>query len=162
MIKIARNGEEIAEAANYEAICDMVASGSVGLRDLYWEPGMDDWEEVQTIPSINRHSPAAPPIPVQQRQAVVPNAPPMHSQMPVTTSIATSTACKRGVLVGLAFLFGWFGIHNFYINRALVGVLQLLLTVVFCWTIIVPIAIWFWAVIESLVISADGNGNVIL
>jgi TM2 domain-containing membrane protein YozV len=59
----------------------------------------------------------------------------------------------------LAILVGYFGIHNFvagYIGR---GMAQLLITVFLSWTIIAPIVVWTWAIVEACTVRQDARGR---
>jgi TM2 domain-containing membrane protein YozV len=55
---------------------------------------------------------------------------------------------SRGTALLLNFFFGIIGFHNFYLRESGYGLAKLLGSVLFCWTIIVPILIWVWAIIE--------------
>jgi TM2 domain-containing membrane protein YozV len=55
---------------------------------------------------------------------------------------------SRGTAILLNFFFGIIGFHNFYLRESGYGLAKLLGSVLFCWTIIVPILIWVWSTIE--------------
>ncbi len=74
-----------------------------------------------------------------------------------TTTPATQPK-TRLIYILLAIFLGQLGIHNFYAGRTKAGVIQLVLTVVFCWTAIVPLAVWIWAIIDIIKITEDANG----
>lgn len=63
----------------------------------------------------------------------------------------------------LAIVLGQLGIHNFYLGYTKRAVIQLLATLFFSWTTIVPILIWAWAIYEGVQILSgkvvDVNGN---
>ena len=65
----------------------------------------------------------------------------------------------------LAVFLGVFGIHNFYLGYKTKGTVQLLLTLIFCWTYIVPIIVWIWTIFEAIRIFGgyipDSNGNAL-
>lgn len=50
----------------------------------------------------------------------------------------------------LAIVLGQLGIHNFYLGYVKRGIIQLLLSICFSWTVIVPLAIWAWAIYEAV------------
>jgi TM2 domain-containing membrane protein YozV len=54
----------------------------------------------------------------------------------------------------LAFFLGPFGAHNFYLGRTGIATAQLLVTVLTCGAGVV--VTWPWAVVEGIVILADG------
>lgn len=60
---------------------------------------------------------------------------------------------STGTYVVLALLLGWIGIHNFYANRSMIGVVQLILGMTGIGMFIsIP-----WALIDALCIRVDGN-----
>lgn len=78
-----------------------------------------------------------------------------------------STSIKSRTTAGLLAIFlGTLGIHNFYLGYTKKATIQLLLTLIFCWTYIIPIAIWIWTIIEAVLIfqgkTFDSNGNELL
>jgi TM2 domain-containing membrane protein YozV len=66
---------------------------------------------------------------------------------------------SRGIYIILGLLFGTLGIHNFYAGRYGVGAAQCILTVLLCWTYIVPFLVVIWALVELFVQREDGAGN---
>ena len=50
----------------------------------------------------------------------------------------------------LAFFFGMFGVQSFYIDRYWLAVTQCLLSLFFCWTLVVPVAVWVWGMIQAI------------
>ncbi len=78
----------------------------------------------------------------------------------------TNKSSKSKTIAGLLAIFlGVFGIHNFYLGDKTKGTIQLLLTLIFCWTYIVPIIVWIWTIIEAIRIFggyvSDSNGNTL-
>ena len=55
----------------------------------------------------------------------------------------------------LAIVLGQLGIHNFYLGYYLKGIIQLLATILLCWTVIAPLAVWAWAIFEAVQIFTD-------
>lgn len=56
----------------------------------------------------------------------------------------------------LCFFFGWAGIHRFYTGQAGIGVAQLLLNVLLFWTLIVPVVVGIWVMIDFIMILTGG------
>lgn len=78
----------------------------------------------------------------------------------------TDKSAKSKITAGLLAVFlGAFGLHNFYLGDKTKGTIQLLLTLIFCWTYIVPIIVWIWAIFEAIRIFggyvSDSNGNTL-
>jgi len=86
----------------------------------------------------------------------------------VNCGVATQTApvagAKNKVVAGvLGLLLGTLGIHNFYLGYKNKGLIQLLVSLLLSWTVVAPLVIWVWTIIESVQIflgkidDADGN-----
>lgn len=77
---------------------------------------------------------------------------------------AVGTKSKLVTLL-LAIFLGDFGIHNFYLGYIKKGILQLLLSIFLSWTVIVPVGIWIWALVEGINAMQgslpDANGNAL-
>lgn len=62
----------------------------------------------------------------------------------------------------LAIFLGYLGIHNFYLGYTSRAVTQLLLSLLLSWTVVVPIGIWIWTIVETVKIFQgqipDANG----
>ena len=62
----------------------------------------------------------------------------------------------------LAIFLGYLGIHNFYLGYTSRAVTQLLLSLLLSWTVVVPIGIWIWTIVEAVKIFQgqipDANG----
>ena len=85
------------------------------------------------------------------------------SSVPITN---TNKSTKSKTTAGLLSIFlGSLGIHNFYLGNKIKGTVQLLLTLIFCWTYIVPIIVWIWTIFEAIRIFggyvSDANGNAL-
>lgn len=50
----------------------------------------------------------------------------------------------------LAIFLGGLGIHNFYLGYTKKAVIQLLISLLLCWTFIAPLAIEIWAIVEGI------------
>ena len=70
---------------------------------------------------------------------------------------------SKTTAVVLAVLLGGVGAHNFYLGYTKRAVTQLILCLLFSWTMIVPIIILIWVVYEIVQIvsgkTVDANGN---
>lgn len=66
--------------------------------------------------------------------------------------------CSRTSYVLLGLFLGGLGIHNFVAGRTGSGIIQLLLTLFTGWLIIPIFIVWFWVLIEVIVVTPDGNG----
>ncbi|MFN0141506.1 MAG: NINE protein [Pyrinomonadaceae bacterium] len=66
---------------------------------------------------------------------------------------------SRVSYVLLGIFLGGLGIHNFYAGYSGRGVAQLLLTLFLFWTIVVPIVVWIWVIIEVISVDRDAYGN---
>jgi len=80
----------------------------------------------------------------------------VHS--PSTATINYSTSEKSRLVYGvLAFLFGFWGVHNFYAGHTSKGLTQLLVTSLSCGFLAMPMYIWSLA--EILVCPEDSDGR---
>jgi len=70
------------------------------------------------------------------------------------------SAKSRGVYIILGIFFGLLGIHNFYAGHYRRGVWELIVTLLLGFTVIVPIGVAIWAVIELITIKTDGEGGL--
>jgi hypothetical protein len=89
-----------------------------------------------------------PPAPLTYQQPAVFIQPVM---------IAANKSRVAYILLGL--FLGGLGIHNFYAGYSGRGLTQLLLNLFLFWTLVVPIAIGIWALIEVITVDRDARGN---
>jgi TM2 domain-containing membrane protein YozV len=87
------------------------------------------------------------PTPVQQ-----------YVPQPLLTPVVVGTPKSRATYIILGLLFGWFGLHNIYAKRNNVGAVQLIFFLMFFWTIIVPLVLVVWSIVEICTVKDDGNG----
>lgn len=78
----------------------------------------------------------------------------------------THKSSKSKIAAGLLAIFlGYLGIHNFYLGYTKRAVTQLLISLLLSWTIIAPIAIWVWTIVEAVKIFQgeipDSDGNAL-
>ena len=65
---------------------------------------------------------------------------------------------SRLAYILLAIFLGGFGIHNFYAGYTKKAVIQLLLTVLLGWTVIVPVAVFVWIILDIIKVTTDADG----
>jgi hypothetical protein len=85
-------------------------------------------------------APVAPPPPPQQ-------------------SLPLPNPKSRVAFILLGVFLGLFGIHNFYAGYIGKALAQLLLNLFLCWTLIVPLGISIWVLVEVITISHDAQGR---
>ncbi|QBO37461.1 TM2 domain-containing protein [Periweissella cryptocerci] len=67
---------------------------------------------------------------------------------------------KSKIAAGLLGIFlGSLGIHNFYLGQTQAGVIKLVLSIVLCWTIVVPSVVSIWGLVEGVMILASKPGT---
>jgi TM2 domain-containing membrane protein YozV len=104
-----------------------------------------------TPPTANVYNPTAPVQQVHIHHAAPPQA------YAVPTAYAASGKSKVAFIL-LGIFLGQLGIHNFYAGYTNKGLIQLLLSLLLCWTFIVPTIIWIWAIVEVCTIGVDAQG----
>ena len=77
----------------------------------------------------------------------------------VVKPVEVSQATERNIYVIAGIFLGMLGVHNFYAERYSRGAAQILLSVLLCWTFVVPVVVWLWALVEVCTIREDGNGK---
>ena len=68
---------------------------------------------------------------------------------------------SRFIYIILALFLGLLGIHNFYAGHTSAGLWQLLGTLLLGWTLIVPLIILIWVIIEIFSQDMDGQGRLL-
>ena len=144
-IFIAKNGQQLGPFSESQ-VREAIAKGFISPVDLCWKTGKAEWVPIGNVILIDGFVMATP---VQQQFPVQQYAQP---GMPTTPPKSSSA------YMILAFFLGSLGIHNFYAGYTGKAVAQLLLTIILSETIIVPIAIWIWAIIEGCSVRKDSNG----
>ncbi len=61
-----------------------------------------------------------------------------------------------------AVLFGFLGLHNFYIGQNKKGFIKFIVSLLLFWTVIAPIAMLIWADVEAFITERDKNGNLMV
>ncbi|MBR2438724.1 MAG: TM2 domain-containing protein [Lentisphaeria bacterium] len=69
---------------------------------------------------------------------------------------------NRLVYILLGIFLGCWGVHNFYAGYIKRAVIQLLLSVLLCWTFIVPAIVFIWVIIDICTVDRDANGNIMV
>jgi TM2 domain-containing membrane protein YozV len=122
---------EVRGPYSFEILVVMWGRGELRITDRLCKHGQEQWLEVSRImKSLERAA---------------------QSQAPSDRS--------RGVYIILGLFLGVLGIHNFYAGRYLAGTLQCVLFVGLWWTVIVPIGLFLWVVMELVVRRTDGKGR---
>ena len=98
--------------------------------------------------------PLPPPPPPTPTAYAAPPPPLPNSGQP----IAASSTKSRVVYVLLGFFLGMLGIHNFYAGFTGRAIAQLLLNIFLCWTLIVPLVICIWIIVEICTVTTDAQG----
>ncbi len=80
------------------------------------------------------------------------------TQAPSPTTIPVPAAKSHMVYCMLAVLFGQLGIHNIYSGHTAHGIIKLLLLSLLGWTIIIPLGVFIWIIVEMLTVTADKHG----
>ena len=139
----------------------MLQQGAIGFDTQFWKDGMLSWETVGS----QRHlfetayrQPAARATqnyqqPPQYGQPMQPYRQPMHVQ-----PFYGTPPKSRLAYILLALFLGGLGVHNFYAGYTGRGVAQLLLTILLIWTIVVPLAVWIWTIVEMVTVTHDAQG----
>ena len=66
---------------------------------------------------------------------------------------------NRLAYILLGIFLGNLGIHNFYAGRTGTAVTQLLLTLFLFWTVVVPVGIMIWVIVEIFTVTTDRQGR---
>ena len=98
--------------------------------------------------------PLPPPPPPTTTTYTAPPPPLPNSGQP----IAVTSTKSRVVYVLLGFFLGMLGIHNFYAGFTGRAIAQLLLNIFLCWTLIVPLVICIWIIVEICTVTTDAQG----
>ncbi len=97
--------------------------------------------EIQLPPPI--------PEPSQPQQAQATPPPPQPTQQ-IGVFDNGPSGKSRGVAALFAFFLGGFGVHYFYVGKIGAGILFLIGTLIFCWTILIPLAISIISLIQTI------------
>ncbi len=157
----------------YEAqdVQRMLRQNAIGYETQFWKDGMFAWETVGS----QRHL-FETPIYQQPQQQMYQQQPqyqqpqfqqPMYQQPPAQVNIYNNqplmhqqfSSKSRVAYILLGLFLGGLGVHNFYAGYAGKGAVQLILTLTLFWTIVVPIAVTIWIIIEVCTVDRDAFGH---
>jgi TM2 domain-containing membrane protein YozV len=116
-------------------------------------------EEIPRIPAVSpitpepANLPPPPPPPVEHPRSSSLPPPPPPQQFPVSNSKS------RVAFILLGVFLGGLGIHNFYAGYTSKALTQLLLNLFLFWTLVVPLGIWIWVLVEVISINQDAQGR---
>lgn len=68
-------------------------------------------------------------------------------------------AKSRIAYILLGIFLGCFGVHNFYAGYTGKAVAQLLIAVLLSWTVIAPIIVFIWAIVDICNVTKDAHGR---
>lgn len=169
MYYLAVNGERTGpyEASDIER---MLKQNAIGYETLFWKDGMLDWQSIGSQKHLFETSYQQPPQqqayqqpPFQQQGFQQPQyqQPPVqvYQQPLVVQPVMIAMQKSRLSYILLGLFLGGLGVHNFYAGYSGKGVTQLLLTLFLFWTIVVPIGVWIWIIIEICTVDHDAYGN---
>lgn len=144
----------------------MLRQNAIGYETQFWKDGMFAWETVGS----QRHL-FETPVYQQPQQQMYQQQPqyqqPMYQQPRAQLNIYNNqpmmqqqfSSKSRVAYILLGLFLGGLGIHNFYAGYTGKGVAQLILTLTLFWTIIVPIAVTIWIIIEVCTVDRDAFGH---
>lgn len=135
---------------------NMLRQNAIGYETQFWKDGMFSWE---TIGSQRHLFETQYRQPQQQAYQQPQYQQQIYQQPLVVQPILMSPPKSRVTFILLAFFLGGLGVHNFYAGYSGKGVAQLLLTLFLFWTIVVPIAVWIWIIVEMCTVDQDAYGN---
>ena len=87
---------------------------------------------------------------------------PMHPQAVLCVHCGTAVqngavSSKKRLAAGLFGIFlGLFGVHNFYLGYNGKAIAQLLITLLGWWTVIGPLGVFVWSLVEGIMILSGG------
>lgn len=150
----------------YEAhdIQRMLKQGAIGYETLFWKDGMFDWQTVGSQKHLfetNYQQPQAQMYQQPQFQQQQYQQPQFQQPLQVyqQQQMFASPPKTRVAYILLGLFLGGLGVHNFYAGYTSKAVTQLLLTIFLWWTIIAPIAVTIWVIVEVCTIDRDAQGN---
>ena len=140
----------------------MFDQGAIGLETQFWADGMMAWSTIGSsrhLFGISRPAqPVYSPRPGPQYQFAEGQRAMYTQGQAMYQPIVAGAAKSRVSFILLGLFLGGFGIHNFYAGYTGKAITQLLLNLFLFWTIIVPIGIGIWVLIEVITIDHDASG----
>lgn len=138
-------------------IQQMLRQNAIGYQTQFWRDGMMNWETVGSQKHLFETSYQQP-----QMYQQPPNQAPQPFYQPQPLMVQPMMYVPNKSRVGyilLGLFLGGLGVHNFYAGYGGKGATQLLLNLFLFWTIIVPLGIWIWVIIEICTVDHDAFGN---
>lgn len=144
----------------------MLRQNAVGYETPFWKDGMFSWETIGSQRGLFEAAHNAPSQTFQQTYQQ-PNQQQQYYQQPMNAYqpqslmnqpayYAVSKSRLTYILLGL--FLGGLGIHNFYAGYTNKALTQLLLNLFLFWTIVVPLGITVWVIVELCTVDTDANG----
>lgn len=90
-----------------------------------------------------------PPIPEPEKPQQAQTTPPQPTPQ-IGVFDNGPSGKSRGVAALFAFFLGCFGVHYFYVGKIGAGILFLVCSLVFCWTILIPLAVSVICLIQTI------------
>lgn len=156
----------------YEAhdIQRMLKQGAIGYDTLFWKDGMFDWASVGSQRHLfeTTHQQPQAQFYEQPQYQQPPYGQPQYQQQQMQPygqrhlqqqQMFASPPKSRVAFILLGLFLGGLGVHNFYAGYSGKGVAQLLLTLFLWWTIVVPIGVTIWIIVEVCTVDRDAYGN---
>lgn len=132
----------------------MYRQGAIGDETQFWQEGSLEWKAIgSNKPFLGITGGTAYQAPPQYNPGIGYQSPPM-----VVQQVVMQQAKSRVAYILLGLFLGGLGIHNFYAGYTGKGVAQLLLTLFLFWTIVVPIGVGIWIIIEVITVDHDSMG----
>jgi TM2 domain-containing membrane protein YozV len=149
-----------------QEIQQMLRQNAIGYETQFWKSGMPSWEAIGSHRNLFEISYAQPQQqqsyqqPQYQQQYQQQQSISTYNQQPlVIQPIIISSSKSRVAFILLGLFLGGLGIHNFYAGYSGKGITQLLLNLFLFWTIVVPIGVGIWVLIEVITVNTDSYGN---
>lgn len=138
-------------------IQQMLKKGGIGYETQFWKDGMLSWEAIGSQKQLfetSNYPHQQQYYPPQQFQQ-----PMQYYQQPMMQPVMMNPPKSRVAFVLLGVFLGGLGIHNFYAGYVGKGIAQLLLNLFLFWTIVVPLGVTIWIIVELCTVDQDSNGN---
>lgn len=157
------NGQQTGPYAAQD-VQQMLRQNAVGYETQFWKDGMSSWETIGSQRNLFETS-YAPQQQLYQNQAYqqtqYQQQQPInvyHQQPLLVQPVYINSSKSRVSYILLGLFLGGLGIHNFYAGYTGRGIAQLLLSLFLFWTVVVPIAVCIWVIIEVCTIDTDASG----
>lgn len=163
MYYLAVNGQKTGPYTAQD-IQQMLRQNAIGYETQFWMDGMLSWETIGSQPKLFETTYSQP---YQQQTFQQPQYQPQYQQQMnnyqqqplVIQQVIVNSGKSRVAFILLGLFLGGLGIHNFYAGYSGKGITQLLLNLFLFWTIIVPVAVGIWILVEVITVNKDAYGN---